>query len=80
MDIGETLFDSLDSPIRTVRKVAKAIVIFLFLFMPITFWHLFMGYVHEQTVKAQHLLTQVELPIIEHYYPTVTTVPSHSTP
>lgn len=76
MDIGNALFSSLDSPFRTLRKVAKVLVIFLFVFMPITFWHLFMGAVHAGTVKAQHELNQVLQPMMPSLQPTPTTVPS----
>ena len=77
MDLGDTLFSSLDSPFRPVRKVAKVIVIFLLVCMPITFRHLLMDYVHVETVKAQHELTQVEHQVMSHYWTTTpTTMPT----
>lgn len=77
MDIGDTLFSSLDSPFRPVRKVATVIVIFLLVFMPITFRHLLMNAVHVETVKAQHELTQVEQQVMSHNWKTTpTTLPT----
>jgi len=60
--------------------VATVIVIFLLVFMPITFRHLLMGAVHVETVKAQNELSQVEQQVMSNYRKaTPTTLPMSGT-
>ena len=77
VDTGETLFSSMDSPFRPVRKVAQGIAIFLLIFMPITFRHLLMEAVHAETAKVQRELTVMEQHALSNYSRSVpTTIPS----
>jgi hypothetical protein len=75
MNLGDNLFNSLDSPFRPVKTVAEWIAVFLIVFMPITFRHMLMDYVQVESTKLQHQLTQMEQPILRGYFPTPTTVP-----
>jgi hypothetical protein len=73
MHLGDELFNSLDSPLRSVRKVATWLVIFLVICMPITFRHLLMDYVHVETAKAQVELNHIEQQVMQQYWKTTPT-------
>ena len=80
MHLGDELFSSLDSPFRSVRKVAAWTAVFLLIFMPITFRHLLMDYVHVGTAKAQVELNHIEQQVMQNYWQTTpTTSPGNST-
>lgn len=78
MHLGDQLFDSLDSPFRSVKKAAGWTLIFLAIAMPITFRHLLMDFVNVETPKIQGQFTQIEQQITQEYWRTPTTQPPTS--
>jgi hypothetical protein len=65
MHLGDELFNSLDSPFRSVKKVAACTLIFSAIAMPITFRHLLMDYVNVETAKIQVQLNHVEQQVMQ---------------
>lgn len=78
MHVGDELFNSLDSPFRSVKKAAGWTLIFLAIAMPITFRHLLMDFVKVETAKIQAQFTQTEQHITQQYWTTPTTQPHTS--
>lgn len=78
MHLGYELFNSLDSPLRSVKRAAGWTLIFLAIAMPITFRHLLIDFAKVETAKIQAQFTQMEQHITQEYWTTPTTQPPAS--